>query len=154
QDARAAGVDGIICVDTPPEQDADCCIPATKHGLHFIRLVTPTSDGARISVILRNAGGFLYYVAITGITGTRQADIADTQAAIARLRDMTNLPLAAGFGIRSAQDVADVSQFANAAVVGSSIVEHIGNAHAQGKPQAAILAAALGCVSELARGIK
>jgi tryptophan synthase alpha chain len=127
-DARAAGVDGLIVVDLPPEEDDELCLPARGRGLHFIRLVTPTTDDRRLPQVLGNASGFLYYVSITGITGTK-APLADqVGAAVARLRASSALPVAVGFGIRTPAQAAAIARVADAAVVGSALVGHIADA--------------------------
>jgi tryptophan synthase alpha chain len=127
-DARAAGVDGLIVVDLPPEEDDELCTPARSHGLHFIRLVTPTTDDRRLPKVLGNAGGFLYYVSITGITGTT-APLADQVGeAVVRLRRHSALPVAVGFGIRTPAQAAAIARVADAAVVGSALVGHIADA--------------------------
>jgi tryptophan synthase alpha chain len=127
-DARAAGVDGLIVVDLPPEEDDELCTPARGQGLHFIRLVTPTTDDRRLPKVLGNAGGFLYYVSITGITGTK-APLADQVGeAVARLRRHSGLPVAVGFGIRTPAQAAAIARVADAAVVGSALVGHIADA--------------------------
>jgi tryptophan synthase alpha chain len=124
-DARAAGADGLIVVDLPPEEDQELYLPARRAGLHCIRLATPTSDEARLPRVLERTGGFLYYVSIAGITGTKAADTADVEAAVARLRRHTDLPLAVGFGIKTPQAAATIARAADAAVVGSAIVETV-----------------------------
>lgn len=124
-EAKSAGVDGLILVDLPPEEDIELCLPAQKHGLHFIRLVTPTTDAARLKVILKNASGFLYYVSVAGITGTKQADAEPIREAMAMIRAQTNLPVAVGFGIKTPEQVKAIGALADAVVVGSAIVEQI-----------------------------
>ncbi len=126
-DAVAAGVDGLIIVDLPAEEDDELCHPALTAGLHWIRLVTPTTDEKRLPHVLRNASGFVYYVSIAGITGTRSAKHEVVRQAIERLRRSTELPLAVGFGIKSATQVNKIVQFADAAVVGSALVNEIAN---------------------------
>jgi tryptophan synthase alpha chain len=127
-DARAAGVDGLIVVDLPPEEDDELCTPARGHGLHFIRLVTPTTDDRRLPKVLGNASGFLYYVSITGITGTK-APLADQVGeTVVRLRRHSALPVAVGFGIRTPAQAAAIARVADAAVVGSALVGHIADA--------------------------
>jgi len=126
-DAVAAGVDGLIIVDLPAEEDDELCHPALTAGLHWIRLVTPTTDEKRLPHVLRNTSGFVYYVSIAGITGTRSAKHEDVRQAIERLRRSTELPLAVGFGIKSARQVSEIIQFADAAVVGSALVTEISN---------------------------
>ena len=118
--AYSAGVDGLIIVDLPPEEDEELCHPAMTAGLHWIRLVTPTTDHKRLKSVLKNTSGFVYYVSITGITGTRSADPEIVKKAISQLREMTDLPLAVGFGIKSSDQVYVVNKFADAAVVGSA----------------------------------
>jgi tryptophan synthase alpha chain len=124
-DAQQAGVDGLIVVDLPREEDDELCLPALDRGLSFVRLVTPTTDGRRLPKVLANTSGFLYYVSITGITGTK-APLADqVNEAIARLRRHTSLPVAVGFGIREPAQAAAIARVADAAVVGSALVGHI-----------------------------
>jgi tryptophan synthase alpha chain len=124
-DAVAAGVDGVIVVDLPPEEDAELTRPARAAGLDFVRLATPTSDDQRLARIVEHASGFIYYVAIAGITGTRSADAATVAVAVARLRRFTNLPVAVGFGIRTPEQAAEVARAADAAAVGSSLVQRL-----------------------------
>ncbi|MCB9958013.1 MAG: tryptophan synthase subunit alpha [Rhodospirillaceae bacterium] len=124
-DALAAGVDGVIVVDLPPEEDEELCGPALEAGLHFVRLATPTTDDRRLPKVLEHSSGFLYYVAIAGITGTRSADAGVVAEAVARLRRSTELPIAVGFGIKTPEQAAAIARFADAAVVGSSIVDRI-----------------------------
>jgi tryptophan synthase alpha chain len=124
-DAEQAGVDGLIVVDLPPEEDDELCLPALGRGLSFVRLVTPTTDDRRLPEVLANTSGFLYYVSIAGITGTR-APVADqVGAAVARLRRHTALPVAVGFGIREPAQAAAIARVADAAVVGSALVAQI-----------------------------
>jgi tryptophan synthase alpha chain len=127
-DARAAGVDGLIVVDLPPEEDDELCAPARRHGLHFIRLVTPTTDDRRLPRVLGNASGFLYYVSIAGITGTKAPLAEQVGAAVARLRRHSALPVAVGFGIRTPAQAAAIARVADAAVIGSALVGHIADA--------------------------
>ncbi|MDH3689636.1 MAG: tryptophan synthase subunit alpha [Gammaproteobacteria bacterium] len=124
-DARAAGVDGLIVVDLPPEEDAELRLPAREAGLHWIRLATPTTDETRLRTVLSGASGFLYYVSVLGVTGTRSPRLEQTGGAVARLRRHTNLPIAVGFGIRTPEQVAEVTASADAAVVGSALVDQI-----------------------------
>ena len=124
--ASAAGVDGLIIVDLPPEEDEELCEPALAAGLSFIRLATPTTDDARLPAVLRNTSGFVYYVAVTGITGTKSASAAATQEAVARLKRHTGLPVAVGFGIKTPEQAAEVARHADAAVVGSALVGLLG----------------------------
>ena len=122
-DAREAGVDALIIVDLPPEEDRELCLPALAAGMHFVRLATPTTDDVRLPAVLANTSGFVYYVAITGITGTRSADSAEIHAAVDRLKRHTDLPVAVGFGIKTPDQAADVAQAADASVVGSALVD-------------------------------
>ncbi len=125
KDALAAGVDGVIVVDLPPEEDEELCIPALGAGLHFIRLATPTTDEARLGKVLTNSSGFIYYVSITGITGTKSFSAATVGEAVERLRRGTDLPIAVGFGIKTPGQAAEVARIADAAVVGSALVSRI-----------------------------
>jgi tryptophan synthase alpha chain len=134
-DAKAVGVDGLIIVDLPPEEDEELCIPARRAGIDFIRLATPTTDAARLPKVLTHASGFLYYVSITGITGTRSASTEAVQAAVKRLKAATKLPVAVGFGIRAPEQAAAIARFADAAVVGSALVDRIAQKlDSHGKP--------------------
>jgi len=121
-DARDAGVDGLIIVDLPPEEDQELCLPALAAGLNFIRLATPTTDDARLPKVLSNTSGFVYYVSIMGITGTRSAAAGDVGRAVARLKAHTELPVAVGFGIKTPEQAAEIARVADAAVVGSALV--------------------------------
>jgi len=125
RDAVGAGVDGVIVVDLPPEEDAELALPARAAGLDLIRLAAPTSDEKRLPRIVEHASGFLYYVAIAGITGTRSAESADVKSAVTRLRRFTRLPIAVGFGIRTPEQAAAVARAADAAVVGSALVQRL-----------------------------
>ena len=154
-DAKSAGADGLIIVDLPPEEDSELCLPARASGLHFIRLATPTTDQARLAKVLTNASGFIYYVSITGITGTRSARPGDVNERIAALRAATDLPIAVGFGIKTPQQAAAIARIADAVVVGSALVERI----RQGldddrRPGAGLVAETLGLVKELAAGVR
>ena len=125
EDAVAAGVDGLIIVDLPPEEDDELCHPAMTAGLHWIRLVTPTTDDRRMPTVLKNTSGFVYYVSIAGITGTRSASADVIRSAVRRLRQHTDLPVAVGFGIQTSEQVEEVVNDADAAVVGSALVREI-----------------------------
>jgi tryptophan synthase alpha chain len=154
-DAVDAGVDGAIVVDLPPEEDAELAGPARAAGLDIIRLATPTSDDDRLPRIVAGAGGFLYYAAIAGITGTRAADTGAVAAAVARLRRFTALPIAVGFGIKSPQQAAEVACAADAAVVGSALVERLAaNLAPDGSAGPGLAAAVLGEVEALANGVR
>ncbi len=121
--AKAAGVDGLIVVDLPPEEDQELCLPARTAGLNFIRLATPTTDDARLPAVLTNTSGFLYYVSITGITGAGVPDYGKVADAVAAIKAHTNLPVAVGFGVKNAESARTIARHADAVVVGSSIVE-------------------------------
>jgi tryptophan synthase alpha chain len=154
-DARAAGVDGLIVVDLPPEEDDELCVPALGRGLNFIRLVTPTTNEERLPTVLGNASGFLYYVSIAGITGTR-APLADQVGkAVARLRRHSALPVAVGFGIRTPAQAAAIARVADAAVIGSALVSHIADSlDSHGRAPPGLPASLLGQVSELAAAVR
>jgi tryptophan synthase alpha chain len=124
-DAASAGVDGLIVVDVPPEADDELCLPAVERGLNFVRLATPTTDDKRLKTVLKNTSGFLYYVSITGITGSGSADPADVQLQVARLKRATTLPVAVGFGVRTPDQARAIAEGADAVVVGSALVRSI-----------------------------
>jgi tryptophan synthase alpha chain len=126
QDARAAGIDGLIVVDLPPEEDEELCIPAQAAGLNFIRLATPTTDDKRLPKVLQNTSGFVYYVSITGITGAASAVAGDVGPEVARIKAQTDLPVIVGFGIKTPEAARGIVGIADGAVVGSAIVERIG----------------------------
>jgi tryptophan synthase alpha chain len=134
-DAAAAGVDGLIVVDLPPEHDGELCVPAREAGIHFIRLATPTTDAARLPGVLVNTSGFLYYVSSNGVTGSAAPTAEKVEKELARIREHTDLPVAVGFGIRTAAQAERIARFADAVVVGSALVECIANAdtEAQGR---------------------
>lgn len=125
RDAAAAGADGLIIVDLPPEEDEELRVPAQKAGLDLIRLLTPTTIGTRLDTVLENASGFLYYVSITGVTGTKSANIDEVGSHITEIKAKSNLPVVVGFGIKTPEDAANMSKVADAVVVGSAIVENI-----------------------------
>ncbi|MCK0096453.1 tryptophan synthase subunit alpha [Yoonia sp. F2084L] len=125
-DAKAAGIDGLIIVDLPPEEDDELCIPAQKMGLNFIRLATPTTDNKRLPTVLQNTSGFVYYVSVTGITGTAEAQAGDVGPEVARIKSQTDLPVIVGFGIKTPDAAEGIAKIADGAVVGSAIVEKIG----------------------------
>jgi len=124
-DAKAAGVDGLVVVDLPPEEDSELCIPALKAGLNFIRLATPTTDDTRLPAVLNNTSGFVYYVSITGITGMAIPDYSHVGAAVQRIKKHTDLPVAVGFGVRTAANAASIAQYADAVVVGTALIDAI-----------------------------
>jgi tryptophan synthase alpha chain len=125
KDAKAAGIDGLIVVDLPPEEDSELCIPAQAAGLNFIRLATPTTDDKRLPMVLRNTSGFVYYVSITGITGSAEADAVDVGPEVARIKAATDLPIIVGFGINTPEKSRAIASVADGAVVGSAIVSKI-----------------------------
>ena len=135
EQAKAAGIDGLIIVDLPPEEDAELCLPAQKAGLNFIRLATPTTDDKRLPRVLQNTSGFVYYVSITGITGAAEAQSADVGPEVARIKAKTDLPVIVGFGIKTPETSRSIASVADGAVVGSAIVAQIGD----GKPVPDIL---------------
>jgi tryptophan synthase alpha chain len=154
-DAKAAGVDGLIIVDLPPEEDAELCLPAMQAGLNFIRLATPTTDDKRLPAVLENTSGFVYYVSITGITGAGSADSAVVGAAVARIKRHTALPVCVGFGIRTPQAAHDIAQHADGAVVGSALVDALrGSLDAQGRATAGTVGAVADLVATLAQGVR
>jgi tryptophan synthase alpha chain len=155
RDAASSGVDGVIVVDLPPEEDAELTDPARGAGLAFVRLATPTSDDRRLPVILERAGGFLYYVAIAGITGTRAVDAEAVRAAVARLRRFTALPIAVGFGIKTPEQAAAIARIADAAVVGSALVQRLADhLTPDGAAKPGLIAAVLADVQTLAAGVR
>jgi len=155
QDAAAAGVDGLIIVDLPPEEEQELADPAEAAGLDLVRLATPTSDEHRLPAIVKRASGFVYYVAIAGITGTRSADAASVQRAVSRLRRFTDLPLAVGFGIKTPAQAAEVARVADAAAVGTALVDRLAqNLDPGGKARPELVAAVLGDIAALAEGIR
>lgn len=134
-DAKEAGIDGLIVVDLPPEEDEELCIPAQQAGLNFIRLATPTTDDKRLPKVLQNTSGFVYYVSITGITGAAAAQATDVAPEVARIKAKTDLPVIVGFGIRSPETSRSIASVADGCVVGSAIVSEI----ASGKPVSEVL---------------
>ena len=125
-DAKEAGIDGLIVVDLPPEEDDELCIPAQNAGINFIRLATPTTDDKRLPRVLQNTSGFVYYVSITGITGAAEAQAGDVGPEVARIKAATELPVIVGFGIKTPEHAENIARIADGAVVGSAIVERIG----------------------------
>ncbi|MCV2882167.1 tryptophan synthase subunit alpha [Actibacterium sp. XHP0104] len=136
EDAKAAGIDGLIVVDLPPEEDSELCIPATEAGMNFIRLATPTTDDKRLPKVLQNTSGFVYYVSITGITGAGEAQAGDVAPEVARIKSQTDLPVIVGFGIKTPDAAQNIAGVADGAVVGSAIVKLV----EERKPVADILA--------------
>ena len=123
EQAKEAGIDGLIIVDLPPEEDSELCIPAQEAGLNFIRLATPTTDDERLPTVLQNTSGFVYYVSITGITGAAEAQAADVAPEVARIKSHTDLPVIVGFGIKTPESARDIASIADGSVVGSAIVK-------------------------------
>ncbi len=155
KDARAAGVDGLIIVDLPPEEDEELCQPALDAGLHWIRLATPTSNDARLPTVLSNTSGFVYYVSIAGITGTRSASGEAVRQAVARLKAHTDLPIAVGFGIKTPEQAAEIAAVADAAVVGSSVIERLkAGLDAENRATPGLVDDVLGFVRSLAEGVR
>ena len=153
-DAVAAGVDGLIIVDLPPEEDDELCLPARAAGLDFIRLVTPTSDAERLPVVLSKASGFVYYVAITGITGTRSAAADSISAAYSRISAVTDLPVVTGFGIRTPEQAGEAASLSDGAIIGSAVVDIIAdNLAADGTGTPEIVSKIAAFVGDLADGV-
>jgi tryptophan synthase alpha chain len=123
RDAKAAGVDGLIVVDLPPEEDVELCLPALKAGLNFIRLATPTTDDKRLPAVLANTSGFVYYVSITGITGMAAPDTGQVSSAVHRIKRHTTLPVAVGFGVKTAAHARAIAEVADGVVVGSALID-------------------------------
>jgi len=154
-DAKAAGVDGLIIVDLPPEEDDELCLPALARNLCFIRLATPTTDDRRLPKVLANTSGFIYYVSITGITGSSAPVAVQVQGAVARLRRHAGLPVAVGFGIRTPEQAGEIAAAADAVVVGSALVDRIARGlDAQGRAEPDLIEAVLGQVRALAAGVR
>ena len=154
-DAKAAGVDGLIVVDLPPEEDAELCLPALKAGMSFIRLATPTTDDKRLPAVLANASGFVYYVSITGITGSAAPDATRVASAVARIKRHTKLPVAVGFGVRAADQARAIAQDADGVVVGSALVEALrASLDTNGKASPRTVKAVTDLVAQLAAGVR
>jgi tryptophan synthase alpha chain len=154
-DAKAAGVDGLIVVDLPPEEDEELCLPALKAGLNFIRLATPTTDDKRLPAVLNNTSGFVYYVSITGITGAATPDAAKVSSAVARIKRHTGLPVAVGFGVKTAAHARAIAQGADGVVVGSALVEALRQSlDRQGRATRGTVKAVTDLVAELAEGVR
>jgi len=153
-DAREAGVDGLIVVDLPPEEDEELCLPALKAGLNFIRLATPTTDDKRLPTVLNNTSGFVYYVSITGITGTAAPDAGKVAAAVARIKRHTGLPVAVGFGVKTAEQARAIADGADGVVVGSALVDALRQSLGpDGRARPGTVKAVTDLVSTLAEGV-
>ncbi len=154
-DAKSAGVDGLIVVDLPPEEDNELCIPALDGGLNFIRLATPTTDDERLPKVLTNTSGFVYYVSVAGITGSKAPDISRVNEAVSRIKRHTDLPVAVGFGVRTAEQAAGIASGADGVVVGSALVNTIKESlDASGAATDTTVANVLKLVRELAQGVR
>jgi tryptophan synthase alpha chain len=154
-DAKSVGVDGLIIVDLPPEEDTELCVPALKAGLNFIRLATPTTDDKRLPAVLANTSGFVYYVSITGITGAAAADSGVVAAAVARIKRHTGLPVCVGFGIRSPQAARAIAEHADGAVVGTALVDALrGSLDGEGRATETTVNAVIELAASLAQGVK
>jgi len=154
-DAKAAGVDGLIVVDLPPEEDSELCLPAVKAGFNFIRLATPTTDDKRLPVVLTNTSGFVYYVSITGITGAAAPDPGKVSAAVARIKRHTALPVAVGFGVKNAAQARAIAEGADGVVVGSALVEALRQSlDRNGKATPGTVKAVTDLVAQLADGVR
>ena len=154
-DARSAGVDGLIIVDLPPEEDTELCVPALKAGLNFIRLATPTTDDKRLPAVLANTSGFVYYVAIAGITGGAAADSKVVGDAVARIKRHTDLPVCVGFGIRTPEAARAIAERANGSVVGTALVDALrGSLDAEGRATAKTVNAVAELAAALAQGVR
>jgi tryptophan synthase alpha chain len=154
-EAKAAGADGLIVVDLPPEEDEELCIPALDAGLAFIRLATPTTNDARLPAVLKNTSGFVYYVSIAGITGAATPDFNAVAAAVARLKRHTRLPVAVGFGVKTPEHAAAIAASADGVVVGSALVEAVrASLDAEGRATEATVPAVVDLVRSLAAGAR
>ena len=154
-DAKSAGVDGLIIVDLPPEEDAELCVPALKAGLNFIRLATPTTDDKRLPAVLANTSGFVYYVSVTGITGAAAADSGAVSAAVARIKRHTELPVCVGFGIRTPDAARAIASHADGAVVGTALVDALrGSLDAEGRATGKTVNAVAELTAVLAQGVR
>ena len=154
-DAKAAGVDGLIIVDLPPEEDEELCTPALKAGLNFIRLATPTTDDRRLPTVLKNTSGFVYYVSIAGITGTKAPNSTDVAKAVDRIKEHTDLPVAVGFGVSKREQAAAIGRSADGVVVGSALVRAVeASLDGEGRATEATVTAVTELVGSLAEGVR
>jgi tryptophan synthase alpha chain len=155
QDARNAGVDGLIIVDLPPEEDDELCLPAIDHGMNFIRLATPTTDDARAPAVFKNTSGFVYYVSVLGITGTKAPDLKNVKANVQRLKKHTQLPICVGFGVKTADQARKIAEDADGVVVGSALVSAVANSlDKEGHATSMTAQAVHKLVSEIAQGVR
>ncbi|CAN7559569.1 tryptophan synthase subunit alpha [Bosea sp. LjRoot90] len=155
RDARAAGIDGLIVVDLPPEEDEELCLPALAAGVSFIRLATPTTDDKRLPRVLQNTSGFVYYVSMTGVTGGAIANYDEVGAAVTRIKQHTRLPVAVGFGVKTPADAIAIARDADGVVVGSALVERVRlSLDADGKATEKTVSAVTSLVAELAAGVR
>jgi tryptophan synthase alpha chain len=153
-DANSAGVDGLIVVDLPPEEDEALCLPAVRAGVNFIRLATPTTDDRRLPAVLKNTSGFVYYVSVTGITGTATPDFGLVETAVARIKRHTPLPVAVGFGVRTAEHAAAIARGADGVVVGSALIDAVkASLDADGRATGRTVPAVADLVGRLAAGV-
>jgi tryptophan synthase alpha chain len=153
--AKSAGVDGLIVVDLPPEEDDELRLPALRAGLDCIRLATPTTDDARLPVVLANASGFIYYVSITGVTGAAIPDYSKVAGAVARIKSHTDLPVAVGFGVKNGDNAAALAQYADAVVVGTALVDALkATLDSNGRAGSKSIPAVAQLVSDLALGAR
>ncbi|MFA6265916.1 MAG: tryptophan synthase subunit alpha [Pseudolabrys sp.] len=154
-DAKEAGVDGLIVVDLPPEEDEELCLPALKAGLNFIRLATPTTDDKRLPAVLNNTSGFVYYVSITGITGSAAPDATKVSAAVQRIKKHTKLPVAVGFGVKNAESARAIAAGADGVVVGSALIDALRETlDGEGKAGAGTVKAVSDLVADIANGVR
>ena len=153
-DAREAGVDGLIVVDLPPEEDRELCVPALEAGLNFIRLATPTTDDARLPAVLKNTSGFVYYVSVNGITGSAIPDYSRVASSVQRIKRHTDLPVAVGFGVKTPEGAAEVAAHADAVVVGTALIDVLARSLDGGQATPTTVDTVRGFVEGLARGVR
>ncbi len=155
EEAKASGVDGLIVVDLPPEEDQELCLPSLKAGVNFIRLATPTTDDKRLPAVLSNTSGFVYYVSVTGITGASIPDYSRVSEAVHRIKGHTNLPVAVGFGVKNATSAAAIAQHADGVVVGTALVDALKNSlDGEGRATASTVKAVSDLVADIASGVR
>src|SRR5688572_21548525 len=153
-DAKAAGADGLIVVDLPPEHDDELCLPALKNGLNFVRLATPTTDERRLQKVLTNTSGFVYYVSVLGITGTKTPDLEQVKSNVLRIKQKTSLPVAVGFGVKTAAQAERIAKDADAVVVGSALVDAVRDSLEQGRATERTVQSVLGLTADIAQGVR